>query len=158
MTIPEECWCPCANVSIFAHSLGSVIAYDLLTHGPGVVSSTGMRFPGLDSPSKTSLPLVPRSDHTLGARRRRIGSPERCYSLFHFGETRPKCNYYLNFIHPSDPVAYRVEPLLCHSPTASSVSLSTLFDPKDLHGMPFIDLYTRFRSSVSKPTSTMAAP
>ncbi|KAJ0410946.1 hypothetical protein ATCC90586_004299 [Pythium insidiosum] len=36
------------KVSIFAHSLGSVITYDILTHKRGEVSSNGVRFPGLD--------------------------------------------------------------------------------------------------------------
>ncbi|KAG6623337.1 putative phospholipase [Phytophthora cinnamomi] len=36
------------KVSIFAHSLGSMISYDILTHKPGEVASNGVRFPGLD--------------------------------------------------------------------------------------------------------------
>lgn len=35
-------------MSIFAHSLGSLISYDLLTHGPGEIGHNGIRFPGLD--------------------------------------------------------------------------------------------------------------
>lgn len=36
------------KVSIFAHSLGSVITYDLLTHGAGERSPNGVLFPGLE--------------------------------------------------------------------------------------------------------------
>lgn len=36
------------KVSIFAHSLGSLIAYDLLTHEAGELGPNGVRFPGLD--------------------------------------------------------------------------------------------------------------
>lgn len=36
------------KVSIFAHSLGSVITYDLLTHEAGTRSKNGVYFPGLE--------------------------------------------------------------------------------------------------------------
>ncbi|KAG7395712.1 hypothetical protein PHYBOEH_003317 [Phytophthora boehmeriae] len=36
------------KVSIFAHSLGSMISYDILTHKPGEIASNGVRFSGLD--------------------------------------------------------------------------------------------------------------
>ncbi|RMX66997.1 hypothetical protein DD238_002859 [Peronospora effusa] len=36
------------KVSIFAHSLGSMISYDILTHKSGEIASNGVRFPGLE--------------------------------------------------------------------------------------------------------------
>ena len=36
------------KVSIFAHSLGSMIAYDILTHKSGETADNGVRFPGLE--------------------------------------------------------------------------------------------------------------
>jgi len=36
------------KVSLFAHSLGSLISYDLLTHSPGEIGHNGIRFPGLE--------------------------------------------------------------------------------------------------------------
>ena len=38
------------KVSIFAHSLGSLISYDILTHERGDVAKNGVRFPGIDFP------------------------------------------------------------------------------------------------------------
>lgn len=36
------------KVSIFAHSLGSMISYDILTHKPGEIANNGVRFHGLE--------------------------------------------------------------------------------------------------------------
>lgn len=36
------------QVSIFAHSLGSVIAYDILTHQAGDIARNNVQFPGLE--------------------------------------------------------------------------------------------------------------
>ncbi|RLN73844.1 hypothetical protein BBJ28_00019629 [Nothophytophthora sp. Chile5] len=96
------------KASIFAHSLGSMIAYDILTHKPGEVSNSGVRFPGLDF----------EVDNFFG-----VGSPVAVMILargdlnivdgtFTPGIKIPRCRRYFNVFHPIDPIAYRVEPLI----------------------------------------------
>ncbi|KUF93607.1 Inositol oxygenase [Phytophthora nicotianae] len=96
------------KVSIFAHSLGSMISYDLLTHKPGEVAINGVRFPGLDF----------EIDNFFG-----VGSPVGVMILargdlniedgeFTPGIKIPNCRRYFNVYHPIDPIAYRIEPLI----------------------------------------------
>ncbi|KAL4125715.1 hypothetical protein PRIC2_009296 [Phytophthora ramorum] len=96
------------KVSIFAHSLGSMISYDILTHKPGEIASNGVRFPGLDF----------EVDNFFG-----VGSPVGVMILsrgdlniedgeFTPGIKIPKCRRYFNVYHPIDPIAYRIEPLI----------------------------------------------
>ncbi|EGZ27650.1 hypothetical protein PHYSODRAFT_554083 [Phytophthora sojae] len=96
------------KVSIFAHSLGSMISYDILTHKPGEVASNGVRFPGLEF----------EIDNFFG-----VGSPVGVMILargdlniddgeFTPGIKIPTCRRYFNVYHPIDPIAYRIEPLI----------------------------------------------
>ncbi|CAI5724974.1 unnamed protein product [Hyaloperonospora brassicae] len=96
------------KVSIFAHSLGSMISYDILTHKPGEVASNGVCFPGLEF----------EVDNFFG-----VGSPVGVMILargdlnidegkFTPGIKLPHCRRYFNVYHPIDPVAYRIEPLI----------------------------------------------
>ncbi|RLN55067.1 hypothetical protein BBJ29_006418 [Phytophthora kernoviae] len=96
------------KVSIFAHSLGSMIAYDILTHKPDEIASNGVRFPGLDF----------EIDNFFG-----VGSPVGVMILargdlnindgeFTPGIKIPNCRRYYNVYHPIDPIAYRIEPLI----------------------------------------------
>uniref|UniRef100_A0AAV1T5M6 Phospholipase n=1 Tax=Peronospora matthiolae TaxID=2874970 RepID=A0AAV1T5M6_9STRA len=96
------------KVSIFAHSLGSMISYDILTHKPGEVASNGVCFPGLEF----------EIDNFFG-----VGSPVGVMILargdlnidegkFTPGIKIPACRRYFNVYHPIDPVAYRIEPLI----------------------------------------------
>ncbi|GLD91945.1 hypothetical protein PINS_up000478 [Pythium insidiosum] len=96
------------KVSIFAHSLGSVITYDILTHKRGEVSSNGVRFPGLDftvenffaAGSPVAVMVLSRGDLDLQD------------GKFTAGIKMPACSRYFNIFHPIDPIAYRVEPLI----------------------------------------------
>ncbi|KAE9025955.1 hypothetical protein PR003_g10257 [Phytophthora rubi] len=96
------------KVSIFAHSLGSMISYDILTHKPGEVASNGVHFPGLEF----------EVDNFFG-----VGSPVGVMVLargdlniddgeFTPGIKMPSCRRYFNVYHPIDPIAYRIEPLI----------------------------------------------
>ncbi|CAI5726849.1 unnamed protein product [Peronospora effusa] len=96
------------KVSIFAHSLGSMISYDILTHKSGEIASNGVRFPGLEF----------EVDNFFG-----VGSPVGVMILargdlnindgeFTPGIKIPNCRRYFNLYHPIDPVAYRIEPLI----------------------------------------------
>ncbi|KAG2806748.1 hypothetical protein PC116_g22285 [Phytophthora cactorum] len=96
------------KVSIFAHSLGSMISYDILTHKPGEVAINGVRFSGLDF----------EIDNFFG-----VGSPVGVMILargdlnikdgeFTPGIKSPNCRRYFNVYHPIDPIAYRIEPLI----------------------------------------------
>ncbi|KAE9107273.1 hypothetical protein PF007_g13104 [Phytophthora fragariae] len=96
------------KVSIFAHSLGSMISYDILTNKPGEVASNGVHFPGLEF----------EVDNFFG-----VGSPVGVMVLargdlniddgeFTPGIKMPSCRRYFNVYHPIDPIAYRIEPLI----------------------------------------------
>ncbi|CAI5717426.1 unnamed protein product [Peronospora destructor] len=96
------------KVSIFAHSLGSMISYDILTHKPGEIAGNGVRFPGLEF----------EVDNFFG-----VGSPVGVMILargdlniddgeFTPGIKIPHCRRYFNLYHPIDPIAYRIEPLI----------------------------------------------
>ncbi|KAF0692099.1 Aste57867_16767 [Aphanomyces stellatus] len=100
------------KISIFAHSLGSVIAFDLLTHADSTTpasSHPSVTFPSLDfavenlfcAGSPAPLMVLSRGEVQLDT-----------HGAFVPGISLPKCARYFNFIHPSDPIAYRVEPLL----------------------------------------------
>ncbi|CAH0481372.1 unnamed protein product [Peronospora belbahrii] len=96
------------KLSIFAHSLGSMISYDILTHKPGDIAGNGVRFPGLEF----------EVDNFFG-----VGSPVGVMILargdlniddgkFTPGIKIPNCRRYFNVYHPIDPIAYRIEPLI----------------------------------------------
>ncbi|RHY26191.1 hypothetical protein DYB32_009141 [Aphanomyces invadans] len=110
------------QISIFAHSLGTVITYDILTHAAGSVAKNGVKFSGLDFPIENFF--------AAGYSRATVaGSDDCCRSpvpvmilsrggldlkdgKFTPGITMPRCNHYYNIFHPIDPIAYRVEPLI----------------------------------------------
>ncbi|CEG45614.1 hypothetical protein, variant [Plasmopara halstedii] len=96
------------KVSIFAHSLGSMISYDILTHKAGEVAINGISFPGLEF----------EIDNFFG-----VGSPVGVMIMargdlkiedgeFTPGIKIPNCRRYFNVYHPIDPIAYRIEPLI----------------------------------------------
>ncbi|DBA00356.1 TPA: hypothetical protein N0F65_000541 [Lagenidium giganteum] len=96
------------KVSIFAHSLGSVISYDILTHSAGEVSANGVKFPGLEfevenffaAGSPVPVMILSRGDLKLNE------------GQFEAGIKMPNCKRYFNIFHPIDPIAYRIEPLI----------------------------------------------
>ncbi|OQR98595.1 phospholipase [Achlya hypogyna] len=96
------------KVSIFGHSLGSVITYDILTHSAGEVAKNGVRFKGLDfavenffgAGSPVPVMILSRGDLDLTD------------GKFTPGIKMPNCKHYFNIFHPIDPIAYRVEPLI----------------------------------------------
>ncbi|RHY05492.1 hypothetical protein DYB36_006692 [Aphanomyces astaci] len=95
-------------VSVFAHSLGTLVAYDILTHEAGEVGSNGVVFPGLAFPVEnlfcagSPVPIFALSRGQLDIQD----------SVCTGGLRRPKVNHYFNLFHPADPIAYRVEPLV----------------------------------------------
>nr|CCA20336.1 phospholipase putative [Albugo laibachii Nc14] len=96
------------HVSIFAHSLGSVIAYDILSHQSGNDSKKELNFPPLNfmvdnffaAGSPVPVMILSRGDLNIEERH------------FTAGINMPRCNRYFNIFHPIDPIAYRVEPLI----------------------------------------------
>ncbi|KAF0705647.1 hypothetical protein As57867_005662, partial [Aphanomyces stellatus] len=146
------------RVSIFAHSLGTIIGYDILTHARGE-TRRGITFPGLDFPvdtyvacgSPVPVMVLARGDVNLDA----------C-GVFTPGIRMPRCGRYANLVHPSDPIAYRVEPLF-YGTVAASVALvsahqckhekmtfqalaalwDTLTTPADENAAPRLDFETR---------------
>ncbi|KAF0692097.1 Aste57867_16765 [Aphanomyces stellatus] len=96
------------QISIFAHSLGTVITYDILTHPAGSVAKNGVKFSGLDfdvenffaAGSPVPVMILSRGDLDLQD------------GKFNPGIKMPKCTNYYNIFHPIDPIAYRIEPLI----------------------------------------------
>ncbi|TMW60861.1 hypothetical protein Poli38472_000903 [Pythium oligandrum] len=104
------------KVSIFAHSLGTVIIYDILTHKAGEVARNGVRFTGLDFEVENFFAAGSPVPVLLLSR----GQLDIENGQFYGGLKMPACSRYFNFFHPIDPIAYRVEPLV----------------RPDLHGVP----------------------
>ncbi|KAG9415715.1 hypothetical protein AC1031_000097 [Aphanomyces cochlioides] len=139
------------HVSIFAHSLGSVIAYDILTHERDQVSANGISFPGLDFPVEfffaagSPVPIMALS-------RGHVGHNISSSSSFLKGFPRPQCAHYFNFIQPSDPISYRVEPLLMeNAPSPAALPLVDMYPKQSFaemiamidHLSTRVDLYTK---------------
>ncbi|KAF0698566.1 Aste57867_10830 [Aphanomyces stellatus] len=95
-------------ISIFAHSLGTLISYDILSHDAGQVGANGVVFHGLAFPVEnlfcagSPVPIFELSRGHLDIH------DGKCTG----GMRRPKVNHYFNLFHPADPIAYRVEPLI----------------------------------------------
>ncbi|OWZ21122.1 PhosphoLipase [Phytophthora megakarya] len=96
------------KISIFAHSLGSMIAYDILTHKPGEVAINGVRFAGLDFEIDTFFGVGSPVGVMILAR----GDLNIDDGEFTPGIKIPSCRRYFNVYHPIDPIAYRIEPLI----------------------------------------------
>ncbi|TMW60860.1 hypothetical protein Poli38472_000902 [Pythium oligandrum] len=96
------------KVSIFAHSLGSVISYDILTHKAGEKARNGVRFPGLDFQVENFFAVGSPVPIMVLAR----GDLKLEDGHFNGGIKKPMCNRYFNIFHPIDPIAYRIEPLI----------------------------------------------
>lgn len=122
------------KVSIFAHSLGSVIAYDLLTNKAGERAKNGVLFPEINFPVEnlivagSPIPIMTLSRGDLSIQD----------GNFQAGMELPRCNHFFNVFHPIDPIAYRVEPLL--KPEMGSVS-----------AVPMLSVHVYFYKYVTKP-------
>ncbi|KAF0698563.1 Aste57867_10827 [Aphanomyces stellatus] len=109
------------RISIFAHSLGSLIAYDILTHQePNRTGENRVVYPKLDF----------QVENLFCA-----GSPVPVFALSRgdvaFDKARrfkaPAVENYFNILHPDDPVASRVEPFLHDNvPSKPTVDLTQL--------------------------------
>ncbi|RLV95956.1 Uncharacterized protein JA1_000590 [Spathaspora sp. JA1] len=95
------------QVHILGHSLGSAIAFDL------VCGETGTLQGDIEPPNKLDFEI----DSLFLA-----GSPVGIFKLLegknisgtgNKESTTPKCRNLYNIFHPCDPVAYRIEPLIC---------------------------------------------
>jgi DDHD domain len=98
------------TVSIFAHSLGSIIAYDLLANQNGI-PKTPPRYPVKESHGTITYPKLNFTPSFLFM----VGSPlgavliQRGQELKEYNLPSTKC---FNLFNLYDPLAYRLEPLL----------------------------------------------
>ncbi|CAK4677489.1 hypothetical protein AeNC1_000618 [Aphanomyces euteiches] len=144
------------KVSIFAHSLGTIIAYDILTHRRDECDH-GITYRGLDftvdnffaTGSPIPVMVLARGDVDLDNN-----------GTFTPGIRLPQCQTYVNIVHPSDPIAYRVEPLLypiskhAPSPSVSLVSASRCRRDK----MTFPDILALYDDLIRPVASGGGAP
>ncbi|KAL1515463.1 hypothetical protein AB1Y20_002087 [Prymnesium parvum] len=106
------------SVVLLGHSLGSLICYDIL--------STPLSEP--PPPSEAPPPDEAAGGKASGAAEEvllcrpsacvALGSPVGCFLALRHGKlgasfSLPRCLHFYNVFHRSDPVAYRLEPLLC---------------------------------------------
>lgn len=107
-------------VAIMGHSLGSVIGYDLLQAQPeGRLAVNGAGVGTQDAPQDLVYLHVPKLAFSprlfVGC-----GSPLGMFLAIRSGGAKPigldfklpTCRRYMNVFHPTDPVAFRVEPLI----------------------------------------------
>ncbi len=118
------------KVSIFAHSLGTVITFDLLRHAQPIVDDDDLRDfeDAADDATATSRPptlrrrlsdnfaFMPLAFDFNVENFFAIGSPVGFFATIRGNELGPQykfktCKKYFNIMHPHDPVGYRVEPL-----------------------------------------------
>ncbi len=101
------------KVSLLAHSLGSVISWDILSQVPPSTDNHGKNYV---KPTETNPrpSLEFRVSNTFI-----IGSPVAVFLMLrnqhepiHENFCLPGCSRIFNIFHPYDPVAYRIEPLL----------------------------------------------
>uniref|UniRef100_A0A7S1BIF4 DDHD domain-containing protein n=1 Tax=Corethron hystrix TaxID=216773 RepID=A0A7S1BIF4_9STRA len=120
------------KISVVAHSLGSVIMFDILAHQNerpmNVASCVNLHNESMLSPNKTHQPFQPEMDMDISDAYPQltfpvqntfmIGSPiavflmiRNCHRL-HATYRLPGCSRVYNVYHPYDPAAYRIEPLV----------------------------------------------
>ena len=104
------------RVSILAHSLGSVLAFDLLASTYAGQSASGRlgfkvnQFFALGSP--LSVFLLIKGINLMGTRRAAKRQPGHRPSSLLTRDVFLDCNEFYNVFHPNDPCAFRMEPLL----------------------------------------------
>lgn len=100
----EEFFCLGSPIALFQMLKGKTIAgrHTTSTKSPGRSSNT-------ESDRESFGPSASSSMHSTG-----VGFGERCAIV-----SSPKCRQLYNIFHPSDPVSYRIEPLI--SPAMSSL-------------------------------------
>ncbi|KAG7666183.1 uncharacterized protein J8A68_000279 [[Candida] subhashii] len=105
------------KVHIVAHSLGSAIAFDLLS-GESKVIDGELQFLNKLNFDVDALFLVgsPVGMFKLLEGKNIIGDPTTTSTQLSTHQfASPQCNRLYNVFHPSDPVSYRIEPLICPS-------------------------------------------
>ncbi|XP_069684791.1 phospholipase DDHD1-like isoform X2 [Periplaneta americana] len=120
------------KVSVIAHSLGCVIVYDIVTGWKPETWQAGTTSRSTVSGEDSSLPETPRQEYLSpenSCLRFQIdnlfcmGSPLSVFLALRLRDPQAPghvetilppslCNNFYNVFHPSDPVAYRMEPLL----------------------------------------------
>ena len=101
------------KVSVFAHSLGSVIMWDILDPDPTQQFAMGMS----GTPRKHAVSPDSRLDFHV-ENFFASGSPLAVFLSIRKKAFRkdfvapPSCSHFYNLFHPYDPVAYRIEPLV----------------------------------------------
>ncbi len=104
------------KVSLLAHSLGSVISWDILSYQYSI--DTNCEAPKPSENTAASF-CCPQLDFRI-ANTFMIGSPVAVFLMLrnqheplHADFYLPGCRRIFNIYHPFDPIAYRIEPLLC---------------------------------------------
>ncbi|ODV58991.1 putative carboxylic ester hydrolase [Ascoidea rubescens DSM 1968] len=100
------------KVSIIGHSLGSAITFEILSKQPEQLENKNNQGK-LNFPVDNFFALGSPTGLFNLIKRKKIGS-RQIYNLDNTENimSLPRCNNYYNIFHPSDPVAYRVEPLI----------------------------------------------
>mmetsp|Transcript_12790 Transcript_12790/g.40963 ORF Transcript_12790/g.40963 Transcript_12790/m.40963 type:complete len:199 (+) Transcript_12790:396-992(+) len=101
------------GVSIFGHSFGTIITYDLLTKAGRAVG--GVSYPVLPFPVDCFFACGSPAALFLVSRRHERSSEtadKRCEPDGPKGVPRPSCDAYFNIWSRADPVSWKVEPLL----------------------------------------------
>ncbi|KAG5304050.1 DDHD domain-containing protein [Histoplasma capsulatum G186AR] len=130
------------SVSFCGHSLGSAILFDILCHQPrtpGQVKSTNWsssssKSRGVEAPKSEAFPLdfecadffclgSPIGLFQMLKGKRIVGKDLKIMDStqppgFLTSVSSPKCGQLFNIFHPSDPISYRIEPLISPAMTA----------------------------------------
>ncbi|KAB0804686.1 hypothetical protein PPYR_01656 [Photinus pyralis] len=109
----------CGEVSLLGHSLGSVILFDLLLHQKAkenvdltTAGGNNKNDNGQIHLKYPQLPFRPIGLFTLGSPIA-LFLTVRGVDMLGVNFKLPTCPTFVNIFHPCDPVAYRIEPLIC---------------------------------------------
>jgi hypothetical protein len=141
------------KVSLFSHSLGSVIAYDILKEVVGVSNPwrSQLKFPVenffvVGSPISVFLGLDGMKLHGCCDRMADIPSASKVPESLVSCLVKLKCRSFYNIFHPDDPISYRIEPTICRYAHPKEPSLLP-YNKGGLGAIQFGNLIQRLRMS-----------